>query len=125
MKSIKEQFGNIDIYLFAQLLNGPYSTCKRILDLGCGSGRNLSWFLQQSLEVYGIDQDPVAVQTVRTLAARLAPNLPQENFKVGKINTEMSFKKGYFDLIICNAVFHFAENKTHFEEMLWVVQNVI
>ncbi len=40
MKSerIQETFGNIDIYLFDQLLKGTYDGCHTILDAGCGTG---------------------------------------------------------------------------------------
>ena len=45
--AIQEQFGQIDIYLFDQLLKGRISPGMRILDAGCGSGRNLVYFLRE------------------------------------------------------------------------------
>ena len=47
MPSLQEQFGQIDIYLFDQLLRGRIPPGSRILDAGCGSGRNLVYFLRE------------------------------------------------------------------------------
>ena len=80
MNGIREQFGDIDIYLFDQLLKGTYSGCTKILDVGCGAGRNIYYFLKEGFNVFGADPDPNAVQIVRELAARLAPGIPAENF---------------------------------------------
>ena len=65
---LQEQFGQIDIYLFDQLLKGRISPGMRILDAGCGSGRNLIYFLREGYEVYAIDPDVQAVEAVRSLA---------------------------------------------------------
>jgi len=68
ISTLQEQFGHIDIYLFDQLLKGRISPGMRILDAGCGSGRNLVYFLRQGYEVYAADADPLAVEGVRALA---------------------------------------------------------
>jgi ubiquinone/menaquinone biosynthesis C-methylase UbiE len=39
--SLREQFGDIDVYLFEQLLRGRIVSGMKVLDAGCGSGRNL------------------------------------------------------------------------------------
>jgi 2-polyprenyl-3-methyl-5-hydroxy-6-metoxy-1,4-benzoquinol methylase len=44
-------FGQIDIYLFDQLLRGRVPEGTRICDAGCGSGRNLVYFLRAGLIV--------------------------------------------------------------------------
>jgi SAM-dependent methyltransferase len=62
MKShLLQSFGNIDIYLFDQLLKGTYEHCSKVLDAGCGGGRNLVYFLNNGFEVYGIDQSAATV----------------------------------------------------------------
>jgi len=38
MPTLQEQFGQIDIYLFDQILKGRIAPGMRILDAGCGSG---------------------------------------------------------------------------------------
>ena len=55
---LRSQFGDIDIYLFDQLLRGRFDGRRRILDAGCGSGRNLPFLLSRGFEVFAIDEDP-------------------------------------------------------------------
>src|SRR5687768_1641778 len=76
MPTLLEQFGNIDIYLFDQILRGRIAAGMRVLDAGCGSGRNLIYLLRSGYEVFGADADPQAVDETRRLAASLAPALP-------------------------------------------------
>ena len=87
-------------------------------DLGCGKGRNLIYFLKNGHEVYGIDSNPDAIREVQSLAAGLNTKAATEQFIVGNIDRNLPFENGSFDLVICNAVLHFAKDKTHFEEML-------
>ncbi|MGH9477009.1 MAG: class I SAM-dependent methyltransferase [Terriglobales bacterium] len=89
----------------------------RILDAGCGSGRNLIYFLREGYEVYAVDPDVQAVESVRALAREFAPALPASNFSVEALE-RMSFPDGHADVVICNTVLHFARNETHFESML-------
>ncbi len=104
--NLQKQFGPIDIYLFDQLLRGRIAPGMRILDAGCGSGRNLVYFLNEGYEVFGVDQDPQAVAA-----------LPQENFRVGHIE-EMPFPDAFADVVISSAVLHFARDDAHFRAML-------
>src|ERR1035441_429160 len=90
MPDLQEQFGQIDIYLFDQLLRGRIRPGMRVLDTGCGSGRNLVYFLREGYEVFGVDTDPNAIECTRSLAASLAPALPADNFRVEAIE-EMTF----------------------------------
>ena len=117
MPTLQEQFGQIDIYLFDQLLKGRISPGTRILDAGCGSGRNLVYFLREGYEVYAADADPQAVEGVRALARMFAPALPASNFRVEPVE-HMSFDDACADVVVSNAVFHFARDDAHFETML-------
>src|SRR5690242_8701003 len=115
--TIQEQFGQIDIYLFDQLLKGRISPGMRILDAGCGSGRNLVYFLREGYDVYAVDPDARAVESVRALAGMVAPALPASNVSVPTIE-RLSFPDGLADVVLCNAVLHFARDAAHFESML-------
>jgi cyclopropane fatty-acyl-phospholipid synthase-like methyltransferase len=44
---IQEQFGQIDIYVFDQILRGNIAADMRVLDAGCGYGRNLVHLLRE------------------------------------------------------------------------------
>src|ERR1700733_9854105 len=115
--TIQEQFGQIDIYLFDQLLKGRISPGMRVVDAGCGSGRNLVYFLRERYEVYAADSDPQAVESVRSLAWALAPSLRASNFRVEAVE-QMSFDDACADLVVSNTVLHFARDDAHFESML-------
>ena len=117
MPTLQEQFGQIDIYLFDQLLKGRISPGMRVVDAGCGSGRNLVYFLREGYEVYAADSDPRAVEGVRSLARALAPSLPASNFRVESVEN-MSFDEACADLVVSNTVLHFARDDAHFESML-------
>jgi SAM-dependent methyltransferase len=110
-------FGQIDIYLFDQLLRGRIPAGTRICDAGCGSGRNLLFFLREGYDVRAADADPAAVGVVRSMAERLAPELPADNFRVAPVE-QMSFPDRSVDFVISSAVLHFARDDDHFEAML-------
>ena len=85
MSKLIRQFGEIDIYLFDQLLRGRIAPGMRVFDAGCGFGRNLVYLLREGYEVFGVDSDPQAVAATRRLAALLPPN----NFRVEAIEVLM------------------------------------
>jgi tellurite methyltransferase len=117
MCDLISQFGNIDIYLFDQLLRGTIRPGMQILDAGCGNGRNLTYLLRTGYDVYAADTNHETIARVRQLAAELAPRLPSTNFRVEPIEA-MSFTDHCADVVISNAVLHFARNDGHFREML-------
>ncbi|MEE9270850.1 MAG: class I SAM-dependent methyltransferase [Candidatus Krumholzibacteria bacterium] len=121
--NLREWVGEMDIYLFDQLLKGRFDGLRSVLDVGCGSGRNLVYFLRNGFDVFAIDRDPHAIERVRELAAKLAPALPADNFRVGDIE-EMA--DAGFDAVISCALLHFADDEAHFDRMLnamWRVLN--
>lgn len=117
MINAREIFGDIDIYLFDQILKGRFVGDMSILDAGCGGGRNLIYFLREGFQVFAVDQNPQAIEQIRMLAKTLNPNLPPENFQLSNVE-KMLFQDGQFDAVISSAVLHFAETKEHFTEML-------
>ncbi len=117
MPTLQEQFGNIDIYLFDQLLRGRIMPGMKVLDAGCGSGRNLVYLLREGYEVFAADADPQAVESVRMMAACLAPKLPRDNFRMEAIEA-MSFGDEFADVVLSSAVLHFARDGEQFMSML-------
>jgi tellurite methyltransferase len=117
MSTLQLLFGQIDIYLFDQLLRGRIIPGMRILDAGCGSGRNLVYLLREGYEVFGADADPQAIAATRALSASLAPVLPASNFHAEAIEST-SFPDAFADVVISSAVLHFARDDDHFASML-------
>lgn len=115
--NLQEQFGQIDIYVFDQILRGNIAPGMRVLDAGCGEGRNLVYLLREGFEVFAIDANPAAVQRVRQLSEALGTGLPELNFQVGTIE-QIPFPDNCADVVICNAVLHFARDEKHFRAML-------
>ncbi|HEY2580406.1 MAG TPA: class I SAM-dependent methyltransferase [Mucilaginibacter sp.] len=119
-----QSFGTIDIYLFDQLLKGTYEHCEKVLDVGCGGGRNLVYFLNNDFDVYGVDQNTGAIEAVRELARSISSKTSLENFSAA-VAEDLPFESGYFDLVICSAMLHFANSKAHFEDMLTSMWRVL
>jgi len=117
MPTLQEQFGPIDIYLFDQLLKGRIAPGMRILDAGCGSGRNLLYLLREGYEVYAADANAQGVDNVRSMARQFAPSLPASNFRAEAVE-HMSFDDAFADVVISSAVLHFARDDAQFESML-------
>jgi SAM-dependent methyltransferase len=122
--SLQEQFGQIDIYVFDQILRGNIGPGMRILDAGCGYGRNLVHLLREGCEIFALDLDAAGVDHVRQLAASLRCGLPAGNFQVGGIE-RMPFPDAFADVVICSSVLHFARDEEHFRAMLWELWQVL
>jgi tellurite methyltransferase len=124
MGDLDLQFGQIDIYLFDQLLRGRLQPGMCVLDAGCGTGRNLVYLLRSGYEVFGADSDVDAIEAVRVLAATLAPELPGANFRAEAVE-EMSFPDAFADVVLSSAVLHFARDDRHFEAMITEMWRVL
>lgn len=121
--TLQQQFGQIDIYLFDQILRGNISPGMRVLDAGCGAGRNLQYLLREGYEVFGVDVSTEAVAAVQKLASGLVPWLPKENFRVSALES-IPFADEFADVVICHSVLHFAQDEAQLEAMvsgLWRV----
>jgi len=117
MVDLARELGNIDIYLLDQILRGRIPEGARVLDAGCGHGRNLVYLLRAGYEVSGVDASPEAVASVRRLASELAPDIPSSSFRVESVES-MSFDDAVADVVISSAVLHFARYDAHFDAML-------
>ena len=138
--SLQELFGGIDIYVFDQLLKGRFIPGIRVLDAGCGTGRNLIYFFRNGYQVFGVDQSTDAISETLSLAAELAPHLPADNFRVEPVE-QMSWKSASrtaindpppnaggtdradsdedgFDVVLSSAVLHFARDEEHWQAMV-------
>jgi SAM-dependent methyltransferase len=116
-RTLLDQFGPIDIYLFDQILRGSITPGMTIFDAGCGGGRNLIYFLGEGYQVFGNDAFPAAIAETRRQAKMLQPALPEDNFRVEPVESP-SFPAAIADVMICSAVLHFAKDEAHFAAMM-------
>ncbi|HUZ61404.1 MAG TPA: class I SAM-dependent methyltransferase [Hanamia sp.] len=111
--SLHELIGNTDIYLLDQIMKGGYIAGEKILDTGCGNGRNLIWFLKNDFEVYAVDRDPAAIKYLESVH----PDFNKERLQVAEID-KLPFGNNFFDHVISSAVLHFAKSVLHFNDMI-------
>lgn len=122
--SLREQFGGIDIYLFDQLLRGRFDRRRRVLDAGCGGGRNLPFLLRQGFEVYAVDADPAALAPVSQMVDALCPGTAPERLRHAPLDA-LPWPDASFDAVICSAVLHFAEHEKAFGAMVQEMWRVL
>ena len=115
--NLSEMFGQIDIYLFDQLLKGRLPVGSRILDAGCGTGRNIQYLMDAGFDVSATDADPDAISAVMRMAADLNADLPATNFRREPVEA-MSFADASMDVVLSIAVLHFARSDEQFEAMM-------
>jgi len=115
--SLREQFGDIDVYLFDQLLRGRIVSGMKVLDAGCGSGRNLKFLLRAGFDVWGVDESEEAIAAVQRLAAELAREELPRRFRVERVES-MSYDTDSMDVVISSAVLHFARDADHWLAMV-------
>jgi SAM-dependent methyltransferase len=116
-EQLRALVGDIDIYLFDQLLRGRFDTRRRVLDAGCGGGRNISYLLAHGFDVRAIDADAAAVAAVAQLFARLAPQLPADHVRQGQLDA-LPWSGGSMDAVISSAVLHFSSDMAHFRAIV-------
>jgi SAM-dependent methyltransferase len=116
--------GNVDNYLLDQLLKGRFTKEMKILDAGCGEGRNAVYFLQKNYPIFGIDPNEVAIQYCRYLAKTIDPQTDIHRFQIGD-GAAIPFHAAAFDAVISSAVLHFAEGHSHFWKMISEIHRVL
>ena len=122
-EELETEFGRIDIYVFDQLLRGNLHAGQRVLDAGCGPGRNVHYLLRRGADVFGVDRDPVQIARIQARGAEIAPSVPDSNFRVAELD-DLPFPDAHFGAVVCSAVLHFSKNERHFEAIvgeLWRV----
>ena len=113
VNSIQALLGETDIYLIDQIMKERYNPADRILDAGCGSGKNIHWFLQSGFHITGIDINEDVIQILK----KQYPKVPANRLLVSSIE-ETGFMDNNFDHIICSAVLHFANSTAQFNKMI-------
>jgi len=124
IEELNRLLGNVDNYLLDQILKGRFTKDMKILDVGCGEGRNAVYFLQKNYPIFGIDPNEVAIQYCRYLAKTINPKTDIHRFQVGD-GAAIPFHAAAFDAVISSAVLHFAEGHAHFWKMISEIHRVL
>ena len=122
--SLREQFGDIDVYLFDQLLRGRIVSGMKVLDAGCGSGRNLISLMRAGFDVWGVDESEEAIAAVQRFATDIAPDVSPGRFRVERVES-MSHDTDSMDVVISSAVLHFARDAGHWLAMVHEMWRVL
>ncbi len=123
LERLLETLGGVDIYLIDQLMKGRLGPEARILDAGCGGGRNIELFLRHRYDVYAVDHSRRATQRTFALGIELEANRPSGWVSRQAVEA-LGFRDGSFDVVIASALLHFADDRRHFTSMveeLWRV----
>lgn len=124
VKALNTLLGNIDIYLLDQILKGRFTKDMKILDAGCGEGRNCIYFLNQGYQIFGADDNSVAIQMARVYAQTIQKGFDIYRFQKALVE-DMPFHQGAFDTLISSAVLHFARSEDHFFQMMDEMMRVL
>jgi 2-polyprenyl-3-methyl-5-hydroxy-6-metoxy-1,4-benzoquinol methylase len=119
VKMLNSALGNADLILVDQILKNRFHKQMRILDAGCGEGRNMVYFIKNDFRIYGIDANADAVKLAKLYCRSLSNTFEVENIQNFAIE-QNPFPDHFFDAIICLNVLHSAKNQNDF--FLWFEQ---
>lgn len=117
MMNLRAEFGELDVYLFDQLLRGRVPPTARVIDVGCGGGRNLHYLMRQGYDVHGLDPSRGAIEQVQRHASEHGIPDVAARFRTETVEAT-TFEAGAFDFAILNAVLHFARDPAHWNAMV-------
>lgn len=103
-EALNSELAGMDIYLLDQVLKGRFKPGSRILDVGCGGGRNIVWFARNGFEVFGVDTSAKSIAKVRDAGLAPAANFVQQSA------AQITWPDGHFHGVICNALLHMVES---------------
>lgn len=119
-----DNFANTDLEIIDQVLKGRIPPESKILDAGCGEGRNLTYFVKNNYQLWAIDSEPMAVKYCQYYCKGLHPAFNAENILQESIE-EMLFPPGFFDVVFCINAIHAAESAHQGEQMMSRLYHVL
>ncbi|HOK35332.1 MAG TPA: class I SAM-dependent methyltransferase [Candidatus Pacearchaeota archaeon] len=76
---------------------------RKILDLGCGTGRHLVYLAKKGFDVYGIDNSENGIKIAKNWLKK--ENL-KAHFKISDIYKTLPYKNDFFDAVISTQALH-------------------
>ncbi|MDO9038718.1 MAG: class I SAM-dependent methyltransferase [Lutibacter sp.] len=111
IETLKNSISGVDIYILDQILKDCYQPGDKILDAGCGNGRNLKWFYEIGFEIHGTEIDLKRLQHCKDSYPQ------QKNNFIEAFVEQMPYESNSFDHLVCIAVLHFAYDLDHYLKM--------
>jgi len=124
LAELRHSLGDVDVYLLDQILKGRIRPNTRLLDAGCGAGRNVAFLMSAGVDVHGVDRSADAITAIRRLASERAPRIPAAHFIEAPVEA-MPLADAYFDVVLAIAVLHFAADDGHFDRTLGELWRVL
>lgn len=119
-----EELGKMDIYLLDQVMKGRITKGMKILDAGCGVGRNSEYFIKNNFNIFGIDIEKEAIQNTKEQIALWNSHFDAKHFTIANL-IEIPFPDNEFDFIISSAVLHFSIDRAHFRKQFEELTRVL
>jgi len=76
---------------------------KKILDIGCGTGRHLVYLAHNGFEVYGLDSSETAIESAKNW---LKEEGLSGNLKIANQYDKFPYEKDFFDAVISTQALH-------------------
>ncbi len=99
------------------------SNVKRILDLGCGTGRHTIFLAKKGFKVYGVDISQSGLDIIKKTKSKLK----LRNIKLKRADmAKIPYKSNFFDSIVCTSVINHArlnKIKRTFKEIVRVLKS--
>lgn len=76
---------------------------KKILDLGCGSGRHMVYLAKHGFEIYGIDIAPKGIEITKDW---LRKEQLKANLKIGNVYKKLPYPNNFFDALVSTQILH-------------------
>ncbi len=113
-EEINDFLGDMDLFLMDQVLKGTFHSLESVLDIGCGSGRNLLYFLQKGYRVCGIDVDKLQIDLMKHIVGSM-PNSQSHQFIEASAES-LPLPSDAMDLVICSRVLHHLPSTESYEQ---------
>lgn len=78
----------------------PSVAGRRVLDAGCGAGRNCIWLVEQGAQVTGFDASPQMLRHARD-------RVPDAAFSLADLAEPLDLEDGSVDVVIASLVMHY------------------
>lgn len=98
---------------------------KRVLDLGCGGGRNTKMLLDLGYDVFACDLHKEMVEITRDEYAKYAPGKNLKKRVVLCPMIELPYKDNFFDIVLSHGVYHNAVSISEFIKALYESARVL